>query len=38
MELEGKMQKVAISDVIKVEDTNIRDIDIGLCIAEKIKF
>lgn len=35
MELEGKMQKVAISDVIKVEDTNIRDIDIGLCIAEK---
>lgn len=35
MELEGKIQKVAISDVIKVEETDIRDIDIGLCIAEK---
>ncbi len=35
MELEGKEQKVAVSNVIKIEDTDIRDIDIGLYIAEK---
>lgn len=35
MELDGKSQKVAVSDVLKIEDTDIRDIDIGLYITEK---
>ena len=35
MEIEGSNKKVAVSDVLKIEDTDIRDIDIGLYIAEK---
>ena len=33
MEIEGSNKKVAVSDVLKIEDTDIRDIDIGLYIA-----